>query len=246
MPSVTDNIKETAIEMDKETAAHADQRPITDAIQSYSPDMEKDSDLTSEGLYLKVSESLAELMDSVPEKSTSQLLTNTLLSLVIRQNLGASLEEIKTCLAQAEKKRYFLTQELSGRRSEEVESINAEIKILDTTIETLSSFLVNAQKEYDNYENVILQVRQTKDSIQILENINGTYAKRLHDLEQKLLLLKGSDHIVEVSDEIDLKDIPKGAVVQRLVRALAILCVILVLLLGFSLSCNVFGKIGES
>lgn len=199
---------------------------------------EKDSDVASDGLYLKVSESLAELMNSSPVDNTSHLLTTTLLSLIIRQNLGSSIEEIKSCLDQAQKKRFLLQKE----GNEE------EIKILDTTIETLSRFLEKAQVEKNNFENIVGKVDKTMDSVKGLELLNSRNYSKLKEIEEQVLKLKDSNqHTIDITDSgIDIKDIPKGDLIRGLMKTLAVLVVILLLMLVFSLSCNIFGKIGES
>lgn len=199
---------------------------------------DKDSDVASDGLYLKVSESLAELMNSSPVDNTSQLLTNTLLSLIIRQNLGSSIEEIKSCLDQAQKKRFLLLKE--GKEED-------EIKILDTTIDTLSRFLEKAQVEKNNFEYIVGKVDQTLDSVKSLELLNSRNSAKIKDLEEQMLKDVNRSHTIDITDAgIDIKDVPKGDLIRGLIKTLAFLVVVLLLMLVFSLSCNIFGKIGET
>jgi hypothetical protein len=200
---------------------------------------DRESDVQSDGLYLKVSESLAELMDKAPHDNTSQLLTSTLLSLIIRQNLGSSIEEIKECLDQAEKKRFVLEQE--GKQGE-------EIKLLDTTIETLTKFLQKAQKERNYMENIELNIERNSDSIKDLDFVNTINSSKIKDLEQKILTIKNTNHdVIDIpTEEIDINDIPKGSLIIALVKTLAFLVAALLVVLAFGLSCNIFGNIGET
>jgi hypothetical protein len=195
-----------------------------------------DTDLQSEGLYLKVSESLAELMNQPPSDNTLPLITNTLLSLIINHNLGSSIKDIENCLIEAERKRYLLIQE----GNEE------ELKILDTTIETLSKFLDKAQQERRVIENIQLNVEKASNSIKDLDIVNSRNSSKIKDLEEKILKLKVvNEHVVDMpTEEVDINDIPKGNLIKALVKTLAFLVVMALLILVFSLSCNIYGNVG--
>ena len=149
---------------------------------------------------IKLSSSLEDLMNHVDTtqkhpNDTNYLLTTSLMALVVRQNLGSTLSEIKAALDQARQEYNKLSKRLSSRGNSpdtlhennlKNDPLPGEIKVMEETIKTLERALEKAEQEHQDVIALGENLKITQDHVQQIQVSIRELLEKMETVEQSL------------------------------------------------------------